>query len=572
MTSDRAAQSPAGGQPLRETAETIAVAVILYLLMSFEAEGFVIPTGSMDPSLMGRHKEVVCPECGETYRVNASTEMEPSVISQGRPESRWIALGTCGNCRCPARIDSQPSFRGDRIAAMKPPLDWPSLPGAGGPQRWDSIVFKYPVQPETRYIKRTISTGGEVVKIEGGDLFAKPIASPEPYGILRKPIEHQRAMLHLVWDDRHRPKSLASDPAWARWSPRKGGDWAEPEPGRFVSGPAGDLDSILAYRHLVPDPEQWQAILTKSPLPRSARPSLITDFDPFNSELSLDDSKNPLRADKPWMLQHWVGDLWLEFDLKVLKSQGSFEIELNEGTSRHAIALNFGPDAGPQPTATASIDGGASIQSAPLPAVTDRTWHVVVANIDDRIVFEINGYPIFPAEVLDFEHRPGPPTEGDLSPIALKARNQAEVEVSGLVLKRDIYYTRQPARVDYDWLRLDPPAGAVGMMEILSDPAWFPRLGEYGSREFPVGHGNLFMLGDNSLWSSDSRAWEATAWEEAAGLAGRRRPWEVPESLVIGKAFWIYWPHAKPIWPEIPLTRDFVVPFRPYFERMTWVR
>lgn len=569
MSSDRAAQSPAG-QPLRETAETIAVAVILYLLMSFEAEGFVIPTGSMDPSLMGRHKEVVCPECGSTYRVNASSEMEPSIISQGRPETRWIALGTCGNCRCPARIDSQPSFRGDRIAAMKPPLDWPSLPGAGGPQRWDSLVFKYPVQPETRYIKRTISTGGEVIKIEGGDLFEKPIASPVSYRILRKPIEHQRAMLHLVWDDRHRPKSLASDPAWARWSPRKGGDWAEPEPGRFVSSGDDDGDSILDYRHLVPDPEQWQAILTKSPLPRPARPSLITDFDPFNSELSLDDSKNPLRADKPWMLQHWVGDLWLEFDLKILNPKGQFEIELNKGSNRFAITLDANYLAS-DPMANVSIDDE-PISASPLFGRTSRgPCHVIVANIDDRIILLIDGRPVFPAGGVDFEHRGGPPTERDLRPVSIKARNQAALEVSGLVLKRDIYYTRQPARVDYDWLRLDPPAGAVGMMEILSDPAWFPRLGEYGSREFAVGHGNLFMLGDNSLWSSDSRAWEATAWEEAAGLAGRR-PWEVPESLVIGKAFWVYWPHAKPIWPEISVTRDFVVPFRPNFERMTWVR
>lgn len=570
MSSGRS--QPPAGQPLRETAETIAVAVILYLLMSFEVEGFVIPTGSMDPSLMGRHKEVVCPECGETYRVNASSEMEPSVISQDRPESRWIALGTCGNCRCPARIDGQPSFRGDRIAAMKPPIDAPDLPGAGGPQRWDSIVFKYPVQPETRYIKREVSPGGEVVKIEGGDLFAKPIASVDPYQILRKPIEHQRAMLHLVWDDNHRPKSLADDPAWARWSSMREGDWAEPEPGRFASQATPDRTATLAYRHMVPDPEQWQAILTRSPLPRPARPSLITDFDSFNSELTLDDSRNPYRAEKAWILQHWVGDLWAEFDLKVLQTRGNFDIELNEGMHRHRISFNFNLSASPPLTAVASIRNGALTATADLPPLSARPWHVVVANIDDRIIVEIDGRPVFAPESLDdAEHVATPPTEGDLMPVVLRARN-AEVEVSNLVLKRDIYYTRQPARVDYDWLRMDPPANAAGMMEILSNPAWFPRLAEYGSREFPVGHGNLFMLGDNSLWSSDSRAWEATAWEEAAGLSGQRRPWEVPESLVIGKAFWIYWPHGKPIWPEIPLTRDFVVPFRPYFERMTWIR
>ena len=33
------------------------------------AEAFVIPTGSMAPTLMGRHKEVVCPSCGYTYAI-----------------------------------------------------------------------------------------------------------------------------------------------------------------------------------------------------------------------------------------------------------------------------------------------------------------------------------------------------------------------------------------------------------------------------------------------------------------------------------------------------------------------
>ena len=59
----------------RETIEAVVVAFILALLVrGFEAEAFVIPTGSMAPTLMGRHKEVTCPECGYVYAVNASAE------------------------------------------------------------------------------------------------------------------------------------------------------------------------------------------------------------------------------------------------------------------------------------------------------------------------------------------------------------------------------------------------------------------------------------------------------------------------------------------------------------------
>ena len=55
---DQAQPSPSKDErpmTVRELAETIAVAVILFLLLGIEAEGFVIPTGSMDPLLMGRH-------------------------------------------------------------------------------------------------------------------------------------------------------------------------------------------------------------------------------------------------------------------------------------------------------------------------------------------------------------------------------------------------------------------------------------------------------------------------------------------------------------------------------------
>ena len=48
---------------IRETIESIAIAFVLaFLFRTFEAEAFVIPTGSMAPTLMGRHKDVICPE------------------------------------------------------------------------------------------------------------------------------------------------------------------------------------------------------------------------------------------------------------------------------------------------------------------------------------------------------------------------------------------------------------------------------------------------------------------------------------------------------------------------------
>ena len=55
----------------REGVESIIIAIVLALLFrTFEAEAFVIPTGSMAPTLQGRHKDVACPECGYRYRTS----------------------------------------------------------------------------------------------------------------------------------------------------------------------------------------------------------------------------------------------------------------------------------------------------------------------------------------------------------------------------------------------------------------------------------------------------------------------------------------------------------------------
>src|ERR1700733_11640435 len=62
----------------RESIESFVVVFVSFLIWSLEAEGFVIPTGSMAPTLMGRHKEIVCPQCSYTYTVNAGGEVEPS--------------------------------------------------------------------------------------------------------------------------------------------------------------------------------------------------------------------------------------------------------------------------------------------------------------------------------------------------------------------------------------------------------------------------------------------------------------------------------------------------------------
>jgi hypothetical protein len=73
--------------------------------------------------------------------------------------------------------------------------------------------------------------------------------------------------------------------------------------------------------------------------------------------------------------------------------------------------------------------------------------------------------------------------------------------------------------------------------------------------EFRLGSDEFMMLGDNSPRSSDSRLWSATEHF-------------VRRDLLIGKALYIYWPHAL---NHLPRT-DIWFPFFPDFGRMGLVR
>ena len=67
------AVSPLRKDGIRETVESVVIAFVLaFLFRTFEAEAFVIPTGSMAPTLLGANKDIFCTECGIEYTVGAS--------------------------------------------------------------------------------------------------------------------------------------------------------------------------------------------------------------------------------------------------------------------------------------------------------------------------------------------------------------------------------------------------------------------------------------------------------------------------------------------------------------------
>src|SRR5215203_2389406 len=59
---------------IKDTVESILVAFILaFIFRAFVVEAFVIPTGSMAPTLLGAHARFTCKDCGYQFETNYST-------------------------------------------------------------------------------------------------------------------------------------------------------------------------------------------------------------------------------------------------------------------------------------------------------------------------------------------------------------------------------------------------------------------------------------------------------------------------------------------------------------------
>ena len=563
----------------RESVESFVFVFLFFLVLGIEAEGFVIPTGSMAPTLMGRHKEITCPECGYVYTVNADREVSESPNLP--PQSRFVEAGTCVNCRFQARIADDPNFQGDRIYVMKTPLDIPFLDwlfGSAKIDRWNVAVFKLPEEPEVRYIKRMVGMPNEILRILRGDIWVRPIDSSLPFRRELRPLLHEDAMQMVVHDDRHRPKALEGDGRWKRWKSRNDGDWIEETPGVYRLGSAVGSKSEAAelrYQHVFPDPIQWDAIVKGEELPHPPRATLITDFYSYNTDLTLDALSDRYSTAKAWNQPNWVGDLTLSLRLHVNEPKGRIAIELVKAGvgNRDEVDLSNGQAQlfhGKEPLGKPTV--------TPLRAVGD--FDLIVSNIDDRLNFRVDGETPF-GEGIEFG-RVGDlvnPTAADLGPVGIAATD-ASLTVSDLLLKRDIYYTLDPTHADVEsieQLEHPLPRNCEDLFDWLADPSKFGVVSLLQPRDYPIAAGHYMMLGDNSPWSRDGRAWTREdqmsphrpdrGWDESG-----RESWEVPESLLIGKAFSVYWPHPVPFGPTFRLGRDTLLPIRPGIEKMRWIR
>src|ERR1051325_2776830 len=85
--------SPQAARPsdsIRDTIDSIIVAFILaFVFRAFIVEAFIIPTGSMGPTLYGLHAQIRCSNCAYPFVFNIPPQQEVS---------RSDLTVTCPNC------------------------------------------------------------------------------------------------------------------------------------------------------------------------------------------------------------------------------------------------------------------------------------------------------------------------------------------------------------------------------------------------------------------------------------------------------------------------------------------
>lgn len=564
-------QDPRRPDSWRETIESIVVAFVLaFLFRTFEAEAFVIPTGSMAPTLYGQHRDVYCTKCGTRFAVGVASTGTDAEIRDG-----WIvpayrsqfAICPNANCRYPNDVLDHEMFAGDRILVNKFPYEF------ADPQRWDVVVFKFPEQAKTNYIKRLAGLPGEELKIEGGDIKVRRLGSTEPYRIARKTPEKQRELQLVVYDNDYPARDLLQAGWPESWENEADAGWSPDAKARTfqIEPDAGDpgRDHWLRYTNYSPSADDWMGALAGNPLAGRAKPELVKDFYAYNGGIAVHEATgrklSDLSAKDFRDSEQWVGDLTINATVDVLASQGELTFELVEGKRRYHCRVDLASGRGlfdylheQDYPAGEPIPVGEAFDTG----LNKAGKHTVsFANVDDRLCFWVDdrlcSFFEFEPDGEQWNQPPAAPvfdTPLDRAPVGIAARG-AKLRLAHLRIERDIFY------------RSEMGGGQSGHERT------------YKLRDDPDDVNDEFlMLGDNSPRSNDSRLWQTTH--------------SVPRHLLIGKAFFVYWPHGVPFLnggrgfafgryfepnprdgsePNPPLPK-FSVPFYPQVGRMHRIR
>jgi signal peptidase I len=545
---------PSPESSIKETLESILVAFILaFIFRAFVVEAFVIPTGSMAPTLLGAHIRFTCPDCGYRFQVNFNardaSNNEIAIPSRAGPEvietkdasgkviSRQVRNkvynALCPNCgyQVPAPDATNPEVHyGDRILVLK------YLYLFQDPRRWDVVVFKSPDLPQgakretydyaQNYIKRLVGRPNESILVLDGDVYRadRDAEQLEQFVVQTKPRFAQDALWRVVYDNDYHPRGLdrGLGERWEQpWQPRDGAaGWnlTAAAGGRVFAFDDPDGAATLYFNDEV-NPIDLDHRANRA-LKRAFTDWLAYDVDQGYRRSTVSDLK------LQFQYQRTSGDGPLRLLLSKLDHEFVAELTPSEARLTHVL-----PDGTRQPVG----------QPAALPGGAGGTVEVEFQNVDYQVTLRVGGRVV--AQTTSDEYRPDMPRllaaykDGDPLPsprVEITAERQ-RARLAHLSLWRDVYYLNQhPTGRALPW----------------ASPEQFPK------NVARLGDGEYFVLGDNSLISGDARYWESPIVipdEQLDIDAGR-----VPDRFMLGKAFFVYWPAGYKPAPFAPaLTPNF---------------
>ena len=529
---------------LVEAFVSLFVAVLLF--RTFAAEGYMISTGSMAPCLLGYHKRVVCPTCGITFPFGTAYDTDEDPDADVKISGRSRAV--CPNCgQSGIDVTDVPRNHGDQLLVNKQAY-LNQLP-----KRWDIIVFRNPGRPTEAYVKRLVGLPGERIQIIDGDVVING-------QLARKNYSEQLATRILVHDHNHRPadddtfrlhweavnlENIHTDrSASASWVSKSSSFSLH---GREVRRPDKEPIAWVEYHHwirsggmhdttvplshwpeevnstVIPtsglrfEPKKGQFSVTGA-LPANAARKLLdsTNDDAFrNAVLELYEASHIVTVSDEYGYNpseesgapNPVRDLLLSANVEMKGGAGEFIIEMTNGAMVFDVVFDIVRRevylyAEPLPEGMSLNSGlmGAGpnsepVASAPLPSKLMETGgQIDVSLFDKQVLVAMDGKVIIAPWKFEI------PSGAQVPRIPVRFGGRGlDIQVSGLKLYRDVYYTDTRSR------------HAV-------------------NRPYELNADEFFVLGDNSPVSHDSRRWENPV---------------VSRSHLVGKPFLVHLP-SKP--------------------------
>lgn len=496
---------------VKETIESILIAFILaFIFRAFVVEAFVIPTGSMAPTLLGAHVRFDCRDCGYEYDVNYGAASDQETGDINIPARADQKQGTCPNCGFVETVRDVPIRYGDRILVLKYLYLFES------PKPWDVVVFKAPFQEpyQQNYIKRLIALPGEAVLILDGDIYTAPVGTTDPtqFNIRRKTPDAQQALWRIVYHNDYYPRAGVNrlHPFEQPWRQRQGqSGWMltedRSEPATFTFDGLSSTASI--YYEKQANPYKYS----------------LTDWLAYDENHQLGPGLN------------YVSDLKL--DLHYTRRAGDGPLELKLSKRDDTFIAELLPDRvrmWHQPFGRPRRMIGERVMALSA----GRPHHVEFMNVDYQITLQIDGRTVLQTsdeqyqpdiDALMVEYRAGDPAPP--AAVEITASNQ-QSDIAHVGLWRDIFYLNSP------------PGSAQSSYWASPD-----RIIHLGGNE-PGEEKEYFVLGDNSPISLDARHWYGNIslpHENLMVESGR-----VPDRFMLGRAFFVYWPAGYPILGNSP--------------------